>query len=66
MKIEYNGVLMEVNYEFYKGEEQTWDYAGSADDVEIESIEVGGVDIYDLLGLQTLHDIEHIILDKLQ
>ena len=66
MKIEYNGVLMEVNYEFYKGEEQTWDYAGSADEVEIEIIYLVDVDIYDLLCLQTLHDIEHIILDKLQ
>ena len=64
MKINYCGILMEVEYEFYKGEKQTWDYAGSPDEVEIESVEVGGYDIYNLLSPDQLHDLENIILEK--
>jgi hypothetical protein len=56
---------MEVAYEFYKGEEQTFAYPGSPDEVEIESVEVGGYDIYNLLSPDQLHDIEYIILEKI-
>ena len=52
MKINFIGIPMEVDYEFIKGEEQTYDYVGSADDVLIHSVEVGGVDITFLLDVQ--------------
>ena len=65
MRINYCEVPMEVVYEFYKGEEQTWDYIGSPDEVIIESVEVGGVDIYHLLNEAQFHDIENIILEEL-
>ena len=66
MKINYCDIPMEVAYEFYKGEIQTWDYPGSPDEVVLESVEVGGFDIYDLLSADQMHDIENIILEKLQ
>lgn len=64
MKINYCEIPMEVVYEFYKGEPQTWDYPGSPDEVELESVEVGGFDIYNLLSPDQMHDIENIILEK--
>jgi len=64
MKINYCNIPMEVDYEFYKGESPTWDYPGSPDEVFLESVEVGGYDIYNLLSPDQLHDIENIILDK--
>ena len=65
MKINYCEIPMEVAYEFYKGEEQTYAYPGSPDEVEIESVEVGGYDIYNLLSPDQLHDLEYIILEKI-
>lgn len=65
MKIDFFGIPMEVDYEFYKGEEQTYDYVGSADDVLIHSVEVGGVDITVLLDASVISDIECEILEQL-
>ena len=65
MKVTYEGVELEVDFEYYKGEPQTWDYIGSADEVRIEAVYAGGVDIYELLNDIQLKDLEWIILDRL-
>jgi len=66
MKIDYMGIPMEVDYEFFKGEEQTYDYVGSADDVLLHRVEVGGIDIFDLLDASVLTEIEIEILEKIK
>jgi hypothetical protein len=65
MKVTYEGIELEVDFEYYKGEPQTWDYIGSADEVRIEAVYAGGWDIYELLNDIQLKNIEQIILDRL-
>ena len=65
MKIDYMGIPMEVDYEFFKGEEQTYDYVGSPDYLGVTSVEVGGVEIIDLLAVAILTEIESEVLQKI-
>lgn len=64
MIIEYNDIKMDIDFAYEPGEKETFDYAGSSDQVHIESVSVKGVDIFDLLDLEQLNDIETIILEK--
>jgi len=64
MTITYRQFELEVDYNFYKGEEQDYDYPGSPDEVELLSIELNGVYIMELLNVDQLYDIEAIILEN--
>ncbi len=64
MIIEYNDIKMDIQFTYEPGEKETFDYVGSSDQVHIESVNVNGIDIYDLLDLEQLNDIETIILEK--
>lgn len=65
MTINYRGYKLEVDYNFIKGEKQTYDYVGSADEVEIYSIELNDINIMELLGINQVYEIEDIILEEL-
>ena len=64
MKITYREFELEVDYNFYKGEQQSYDYPGSPDEVELLSIELNDIDIMELLNVDQLYDIETIILEN--
>tara|TARA_R100000654_G_scaffold71224_1_gene101981 strand:- start:6610 stop:6810 length:201 start_codon:yes stop_codon:yes gene_type:complete len=64
MIINYCDVALFVKYCYEESEPQTWDYPGSPHSAEIESVTVNGVDIYDLLSVEQLHDIELLILES--
>jgi hypothetical protein len=65
IEILYNEIPMEVEYRFWKAEEHTYYYNGTAPSIELHSINVGGVDIADLLNYIMISDIEKIIIEKL-
>lgn len=64
MKITYREFELEVDYNFHKGEQQSYDYPGSPDEVELLSIELNDIDIMELLNVDQLYDIETIILEN--
>jgi hypothetical protein len=66
MIITYCNIKMEVEYCYEEAEPQTYDYPGSPDSAVIESVYVNEVDIYDMLTVEQLYDIEGIILDKIR
>lgn len=65
MTIKYYGVPIEVTYTHYVGEEQTHDYPGSPDEVELLSAEVNDIDITEILVEEQIEDIEDLILKEL-
>jgi|TARA_R100000951_G_scaffold11803_1_gene9673 hypothetical protein len=64
MIIEYCDLELDIDFSYEAGEKQTFSYFGSSDKVHIEGVNVKGVDIFDLLDLEQLNDIETIILEK--
>lgn len=64
MIIEYCDLELDIDFTYERGEKQTFSYFGSSDSVHIEGVSVKGVDIFDLLDLEQLNDIETIILEK--
>lgn len=63
-EVNYNDILLWVEYDFYDGEPQTYDYVGSAPTVDIYSIWVGGVDIMDLFSSEQLEFIEFELIKQ--
>lgn len=63
--ITYNGVKLVVVYDYHKGEEQTWDYPGSAPEAEVESVfaEDSETDLIDLFTGIQIEEIEETILE---
>lgn len=66
MIINYCNIKMEVEYCYEEAEPQTYDYPGSPSSASIESVYVSDVDIYDMLTVEQLYDIEGIILQKIE
>ena len=66
MTINYCNIELVVEYDYEEAEPQTYDYPGSPDSVVLESVEVNDVDIYDMLTIEQLYDIESIILEKIR
>jgi len=64
MIIEYCNTELDVDFTYEPGEKQTFSYFGSSDSIHIEAVSVKGADIFDLLDLGQLSDIETIILEK--
>jgi hypothetical protein len=66
MKMTYTDgdVALDVSYTYKKGENQTYDYVGSADQIEIDSVHHCGVDVHDVLSDKILSDITYIIESK--
>lgn len=64
--IEYIGVRLVVLYDYEEGEEQTWDYSGSAPQVELEAVYVedSEIDILDIFTWNQQSALEDIILQR--
>ena len=63
--ITYNGVPVVVMYDYTEGEESTWDYPGSAPEVELEAVfpEDSETDILDIFTWNQQSELEDIILE---
>lgn len=61
-EIEYNDIELWIEYDYEEGEEQTYDYVGSAAEVYLYSIFVRGVDIYNLFDANQLEQIKEILI----
>ena len=66
--IVYSGVEMVVMYDYEKGEEQMWDYPGSAPNVEVEAVfaKDSEVDLFDIFTYFQIEELEDIILDIIE
>lgn len=61
-EVQLNDVTLWVEYNFYDGEEQDYNYVGSPPSVDLHSIYVGTQDIYNLLDANQLEEIENILI----
>ena len=61
-EVKLNDVTLWVEYDFNEGEEQTYDYVGSAPDVDLYSVFVGTQDIYNLLDAKQLEEIKDLLI----
>ena len=61
-EVDYNDIELWVEYQYEKGEQQTYDYVGSASEVYLDSIFVRGVDIYNLFDANQLEEIKEILI----
>lgn len=66
MIINYCDIDITVDYNYEEIESEMYDYPGSPDSATIESVKINDVDIYDLLSIEQLYDIEGLILDKIK
>lgn len=66
MIINYCDIEMTVDYNYEEIEPEMYDYPGSSDSAVIESVKVNNVDIYDLLSIEQLYEIEGIILNNIR
>ena len=57
-------VEYEVRYDFYEGEEQTYEHQGVSDRIDILAILHAGVDIMDIVGYNTILEFERIIMNN--
>lgn len=53
-----------VEYDFYEGEESTHEHQGVSDKVCIETIKIADIDIYDVVGYNTILEFERIIMSN--
>ena len=63
--INYREVELDIEGVYTEGEEQTYDYIGSSDTFEIETANVGGVNIYNMLQLSQEQELEKICIAKI-
>ena len=63
-EVKLNDVTLWVEYDFNEGEEQTYDYVGSAPDVDLYSVFVGTQDIYNLLDANQLEFAKSYFINK--
>ena len=61
-EVKLNDVTLWVEYDFNEGEEQTYDYIGSASTVDLYSVFVGTQDIYNLLDANQLEEIKDLLI----
>jgi hypothetical protein len=63
--VTFNGVPLVIIYDYHEGEEGTWDYPGSAAEVELEAVfpEDSETDILDIFTWNQQTELEDIILE---
>jgi len=66
MIINYCNIELDVEYCYEEAEPQTYDYPGSPSSATLESVKVNGIDIYEMLDVVQLYDIEALILEKIE
>ena len=62
--IKYHEIEMLIKYAFSKGEEQTYDYVGSADQIEIEGAWIENTEMFDLLSSDQIEEITTLIEEQ--
>jgi hypothetical protein len=65
LEVNYRGVVLQIEGEYYKGEERSFDYPGSGHEFEIYNIFVSGVAIYDVLETQQIFELEKLCIEKI-
>lgn len=55
--INLRGVDFTVDYEYYKGEQRTFDYPGTPPEVDIQNIYLNDIEIYDFLDDNVIDEI---------
>lgn len=65
MRVNYRGIVLEVDGALHEGSKGDWNELSYADEWETYSIMVEDINIIDLLSESQIGDIEEIILDKL-
>lgn len=63
--VNYRGVILEIEGEYYQGEERSFDYPGSGHEFEIYHIFVNDVDIYDVLETPQIYELEKLCIEKI-
>lgn len=53
-----------IRYDFYEGEESTYEHQGVSDKVCIEAIMIADIDIMDIVGYETIQEFERVILQS--
>ncbi len=66
MIINYCDIALYVEFSYDEAEPATYDYPGSPDQALIESVKVNDVDIYNLLDVEQLHDIQELICQQMR
>jgi len=65
LAVNYRGVILAIEGEYYEGEERSFDYPGSGHEFEIYHIFVGDVDIYDILETSQIYELEKLCIEKI-
>ena len=65
LAVNYRGVILEIEGEYYQGEERSFDYPGSGHEFEIYHIFAGGLDIYDILETSQIYELERLCIEKI-
>ena len=65
LPVNYRGVDLTIEGEYYEGEERSFDYPGSGDEFEIYHIFAGEVDIYDVFEYRNIEDIQRLCIEKI-
>jgi hypothetical protein len=65
LTINYREVELEIEGVYTEGEKQTYDYIGSSDTFQIETVYVGGVNIYNMLEGVQEDTLEEICIAKI-
>ena len=64
--VNYNGVVLEIEGNYYQGEERSFDYPGSGSEFELQYVYAGSeTDIYDILTNKQIEDIEKLCIQQL-
>ena len=66
LAVNYNGVVLGIEGNYYEGEERSFDYPGSGSEFEAQHIYAGSnIDIYDILTSNQIEDIEKLCIKQL-
>ena len=66
LTVNYNDVILQVEGNFYQGEERSFDYPGSGSEFELQYVFAGSeTDIYDILTNKQIEDIEKLCIEQL-
>lgn len=71
--VTYKGIEVEVDYDFTPGRPGVWTlpngdpgYPDDPDELDVEAIKIGGVDIYDILSQESINLIDELTFNKVR
>jgi hypothetical protein len=66
LAVNYRGVILAIEGEYYEGEERSFDYPGSGHEFEIYHVYAGSnIDIYDILETPQIYELEKLCIEKI-